>query len=131
MNSEPNGMNVNAVSDSDVLIDWFRGHPEAAAAFATYDRVMISRITWIEVLVGAATAESEAFTRRILSAFTIIDISDAIAEEAVLLRRRSRLKLPDAIILATAKVHGCVLLTRNTRDFEASDANVSIPYRLS
>ena len=123
-------MTVNAVSDSDVLIDWFRGHPEAAAVFATYDRVMISRVTWIEVLVGAATAESEAFTRRILSAFTIIDISDAIAEEAVILRRRGRLKLPDAIILATARVQGCVLLTRNTRDFDASDANVNIPYRL-
>lgn len=38
--------------------------------------------------------------------------------------------LPDAIILATARVHGLVLATRNTRDFQADEAGISVSYRI-
>jgi predicted nucleic acid-binding protein len=53
-----------------------------------------------------------------------------VAEEAVRIRRQRRLKLPDAIILATARVHGLVLVTRNTKDFDPADPAIRIPYAL-
>jgi hypothetical protein len=38
--------------DSDVLIDYFDGIATAAEELSHYERVTISRITWMEVLVG-------------------------------------------------------------------------------
>ncbi len=51
-----------------------------------------------------------------------------VAREAVALRKASRLKLPDALILATARVHGLLLVTRNHRDFSPSEPDVRVPY---
>ena len=39
-------------------------------------------------------------------------------QQTILLRQQRRVKLPDAIIAATALVHGLPLLTRNTADFQ-------------
>ncbi len=52
-----------------------------------------------------------------LSTFNIINISQDIAERSVALRQEYKLKLPDAIILATAQLHRLELITRNTKDF--------------
>jgi len=40
-----------------------------------------------------------------------------------------RVRLPDAIIWATAQVHGLLLVTRNVRDFPQGEPGVSVPYR--
>ena len=42
--------------------------------------------------------------------------------------RDHRLRLPDAIIWATARVAGAVLVTRNTKDVPAGDPAVRVPY---
>ena len=55
--------------------------------------------------------------RMALSTFNIINISQDIAERSVALRQEYKLKLPDAIILATAQLHRLELITRNTKDF--------------
>ena len=44
------------------------------------------------------------------------------------IRKKTRLKLPDAIILATARVHGLLLVTRNHRDFPKREPDIRIPY---
>jgi predicted nucleic acid-binding protein len=41
-----------------------------------------------------------------------------------------RIKLPDAIILATARVSNRQLVTRNIKDFPAGTAGVRAPYRI-
>jgi predicted nucleic acid-binding protein len=38
--------------------------------------------------------------------------------------------LPDAIIQATARVHHLPRATRNTKDFQADEPGVTVPYRL-
>ena len=60
--------------------------------------------------------------------FEIIPLDLAVAESAVQLRRAHRLRLPDAIIWATAQVNDAVLVTRNTKDFNADWDGVRIPY---
>ncbi len=59
------------------------------------------------------TLEEEAFMREKLSCLTIYGIDDAVKEKAIHLRRTTRLKLPDAIIAATAIVHAAILLTND------------------
>ena len=79
-------------------------------------------------MVGA-TEDVEDTTRNFLNSFDIISLDEAIAERAVSLRRSHHIKLPDAIIWATAQVHAMLLVTR-TRDFAVGDPGIRMPYRL-
>ena len=65
-----------------------------------------------------------------LQNFYTLPLTAEIAEQAFLTRRASKIKLPDAIIQATAEGAGRVLITRNTRDFPAGTQGVRIPYTL-
>jgi hypothetical protein len=55
-------------------------------------------------------------------------LSAEIASEAVEIRKASRLRLPDAIVWATARTNGCLLVTRNARDFSPKEPGIRIPY---
>ncbi|WP_207905260.1 PIN domain-containing protein [Lonepinella koalarum] len=46
-----------------------------------------------------------------LSDLTCLDVSKTVINHCIQIRRRHKIKLPDALILATAKVHGLQLLT--------------------
>lgn len=66
---------------------------------------MASVITEIELLsFPSLDKEAEAGIHHLLAAMTIVPLTDAIRDYAITLRRRHRLKLPDAIIAATALV---------------------------
>ncbi|MCO5963335.1 DUF5615 family PIN-like protein [Sinorhizobium meliloti] len=78
-------------------------------------------------MVGA-DAELVEPTRRFLDGFETIALNDEIANRAVTLRRAHRIKLPDAVIWATAQTAGRLLVTRNTKDFPADDPGIREPY---
>lgn len=115
--------------DTCILIDYLRGIEPARIACDSHSDRAISIITWMEVLVGASAA-NEAPARALLQHFRLLPLTQPIAEQAVIIRRSSRLKLPDAILLATAETSGRTLLTRNTRDFSSTTPHVHIPYTL-
>jgi predicted nucleic acid-binding protein len=69
-------------------------------------------------------------TRDFLSGFDIVVVDEEIAERAVNLRRSHRIRLPDAVIWATAQVRAMLLVTRNTKDFPPDDPGIRAPYRL-
>lgn len=118
---------MRALLDTNILIDYLNGIAEAKDEIARYEQPLISLITWMEVLVGAQPDE-EAEVKRFLRRFVRIDLHNAIAERAVVLRRSRRIKLPDAIVWATAIDQGALLVTRNTKDFSAKDSGVRVPY---
>ena len=118
---------MKAVLDTNILIDYLTGRPAAQQELARYTHPAISVITWMEVMAGA-TKQTEQGTRIFLSGFNLLGIDAATAEQAVSLRRTHRIKLPDAIVWATAQVHQSLLATRNSRDFDPSDPGVRIPY---
>ena len=119
---------MKAVLDSDVLIDYLQGVPQAAVELARYRQPLYSVITFMELHCGARTAEQRAAVDVLLGTMTRVELSDAIARRAVELRQSLRLKLPDAIVLASAEEEGCFLVTRNTRDFPHGDLRVRFPY---
>ena len=57
-------------------------------------------------------------------------VDRGVAERTLDIRRRTRLRLPDAIAWATAQQLGLVLVTRNTRDFPTRDPGIRVPYKL-
>ncbi len=80
-------------------------------------------------MIGAPSAHEET-TRRFLSGFDVIAIKTDIAEQAVVLRRENRLKLPDAIVWASALFHGALLVTRDTKDFPSDHPMIRVPYKI-
>lgn len=59
-----------------------------------------------------------------------IERPPAVARRGVDLRRQLQLKLPDAIVRATADCQGCILVTRHAKDFDPRDRRGRIPYEL-
>jgi predicted nucleic acid-binding protein len=115
--------------DTNILIDVLRGEPPALAWLEQQERPHISVISWIEVLVGCREGESgrvEAW----LDTIPRLPLNDAIALESVQLRQRHGLKIPDAIISATARCVDLNLATRNSRDFSLTLGGVVHPYGL-
>jgi len=62
--------------------------------------------------------------------FEIFPLDLAVAETAIRLRRAHHIRLPDAIIWATAKTNEAVLVTRITRDFNPEWEGIYLPYTL-
>ena len=76
--------------------------------------VLVSVITRMELLAwNDLTSEGERKVRSFLDTLNIASLSSAIETEAILLRRKARLKLPDAIVAATAVVFDAVLVTND------------------
>ena len=79
----------------------------------------ISIITKIEFLGWKGhTPEGFEKSKEFISFANIIPLTDEIADVAIELRRKVSIKLPDAVIAATALVHNLTLVTRNVKDFE-------------
>ncbi len=95
-----------------------------------YEEIAISIVTWMEVLAGADDAAEEVTVREFLYRFKVHPLEKAVAERAIRIRRQHKQKLPDAIIWATAKELGMVLVTRNTWDFPDKDPGIRVPYRV-
>jgi predicted nucleic acid-binding protein len=119
---------VKALFDTNILIDYLNGVPAAEALIDKTRHRMVSVVTWMEVLAGARTRDEEDVIEMFLRDFKLVEISRPVARGAVALRKGRRLRLPDAIILATAQHESAVLITRNTRDFPAGDPGVHVPY---
>ena len=73
-----------------------------------------------------------AATMPILQWVEAVSISDltnvTIAREAVEIRRRRRIRLPDALIWASARAQSALLATRNTKDFPPDEPGIRRPY---
>jgi predicted nucleic acid-binding protein len=80
-------------------------------------------------MAGAPTS-TERGTRTFLDSFVLVGLDDKVAERAVTLWRRHRLKLPDAIGWASAQVRAMLLVTRDTKGFPVDDPGVRMPYRI-
>jgi len=121
---------VRAIIDSDVLIDYLQGLDKAKRELERYSRREISVVSWMEILAGADSAEEEKACLEFLSGFTVHQLSVEIASEAVKVRKNFRTRLPDAIVWAKARSEGCLLVTRNSKDFPLSEPGVRIPYEV-
>ena len=100
--------------DTDILIDHLRGVRRFEPGT---DVVRYSVVTRAELYAGRGTEEGRVDT--LLAPFDELAVDRTVAERAGRLRREHGLRLPDALIAATALEFDLRLLTRNRRDFES------------
>ena len=121
---------VKAVFDTNILIDLLNGREEANNEVGRYSRLAISRISWVEVLTGARNGEDQNRVEHLLGYFEMIELDEPVAREAISLRQQHRLRLPDAIIWAVARLENSLLVTRDFRDFPIGDPGIRVPYQI-
>lgn len=119
---------IEAVFDTNILIDYLVGREEAQQEFDRYTRRGISIVTWMELQIGSRSEAEADVIDLFLREFRVIEITRQVARRAIEIRRRTRVRLPEAIIWATAQLESAPLVTRNTKDFPAGDPAVRIPY---
>lgn len=121
---------MKAVIDSDILIDYLQGIDQARMEINRYSQPLYSIISWMEIMCGADTDDERKSAEALFKSMKRIDLSLEVAQKAVEERKDLGLKLPDAVIMATAEHEGCILVTRNTKDFKQTDPRVRFPYSL-
>ena len=97
--------------DTDVFVDHLRG---ARPIKAGGHRVHYSVITRAELFAGNTASDVVSV---LLAPFREVPVDRAIAERAGRIRREAGVRLPDALIAASALEHGLGLVTRNKSDF--------------
>lgn len=91
----------------------------------------ISVITKIELLGFNAPHEHYQLLVDFVGDANLFILTEHVVDKCIEVRRDYKTKLPDAIIAATALVHGLSLLTRNAKDFQLIKGLVCInPYTL-
>lgn len=118
-----------AVFDTNILIDYLNGEVKAKNTIEQYDQIAISVITYIEVMVGVKDVHKKN-VEYFLKSFQILNFDEKMTEDIVKVRNTLRVKLPDAIILATARQNKAILVTRNSKDFSKNQQDIVIPYKL-
>lgn len=125
---------MTALVDTSILIDYLRGHPDAAELLErerAREVLHASEITRLEVLAGMRPAEEED-TRVLLSTLVWHAVDVEIAEAAGALGRRwlpshHTIDSADLAIAATAITIDGRLLTRNARHFPMFP-DLRVPY---
>ncbi len=116
-------MGTRFLLDTNAAIYYLKSSlPEKGGSFLlsvlSQEQVAISFVSEIEMLAysGISTSEENAARSLILWVKTIW-IEEVIVTQTINIRRKTRLKLPDAIIAATALVSNLELITSNIDDF--------------
>ena len=118
--------------DTNVIIDFSENRlPLNAKLFVAEvidNEPNISIINKIELLgFSMVTPEIIEFT----DSTNIINLTEDVANQTIKLRKNRKIKLPDAIIAATALVYNLTLISRNSKDFDGIDGLEFInPYDL-
>lgn len=120
--------------DTNIFIDMLNGVHQATIELGSYDSVGISFITYMELRSGDHTRPHErAILAAVLEDFQVFHMDEHIMETSITIRGTSlavkpAIKLPDAIIGATAALHATAIVTRNPKDFTLTGVAVRIPY---
>lgn len=119
------GLNLRYLIDSNIIIYHLNNEPIATKFLSeNYQKIAISQITYVEVLSFPFSNEEENEVKTLLSKFKILDVDQAISNQAVKNRKIKKIKLPDNLIASTAMVNGLTIVTRNVKDFKSFDVEV-------
>lgn len=108
--------------DTDVLVDFFRGHRKAVAFVnARSSQIILSSIVVAELYAGVKGDVEETALKNFISLFRVVPVSAEIAKVGGLYKRdygkSHGVGMADAILAATAKAENADLKTLNTKHY--------------
>ena len=113
------------ILDSNIVIYLSQQKLSIDEVFDEGKEYAISLVTYMEILsYNFPSKEEEQFVRQLLSLFRIIDITKVIAKEVIKLKKKRKIKLPDAIIVATTLVENAVLYTNDKQLHSVEHLNI-------
>ena len=121
---------MKVLFDTNILIDYLNGIEKARTEIERHEQRLVSVVTWMEVLAGARDEAEEDVIDMFLRDFRIVELTRRVAREAVEVRRSRRIRMPDAIVWASARTESALLVTRNTKDFPQGDPGLRVPYAI-
>mgnify|MGYP001607210295 FL=1 len=114
--------------DTNIIIYYLEGEQAVVSFLRTHrGKLAISSITWMETLSYPFSANEEQVVRVFLQELRLIEISSPVMELSIEIRRTKKMKLPDAIIAASA-IHDLTLVTRNIKDFKGTAIKTLNPF---
>jgi len=109
----------NFLIDTNIIIYLTQGKLKISDFAKRGGNLYISSITYIETLgYPFPNEDEEKAITNLCEMFERIFLTRKVEEQAILIRKFNKIKLPDAIIAATAMVHNLTLVTRNSDDFK-------------
>jgi predicted nucleic acid-binding protein len=114
--------------DTDVLIWHLRGHVAANQRLSNLPSLIISAVTWLELLQGFRNRMEMQTVQKSLEMRHAkrLPLTPVITEQAIGLMEHLALshglQLGDALIAATALTHNLTLLTANVKHFSSVDS---------
>ncbi len=122
--------NKPSVFDTCIIIDYAKGIRAAHDLIHTCPKRYISAITWLEFLVGIPEERRDPAKTFLEDNFEIIPIDHDVLKESLLIRSKTKLKIPDALIYSCAKIKNAILVTRNIKDFNPAWLDIHVPYKI-
>ena len=123
-------MNGNkSALDSNLIILASKQQIDTEKLLSLYDEFYVSIVTYMEVYAYDFQNQDEKdLIDELFANLEIVEINRAIADQAIIYRKNKfkKIKLPDAIILATAKYLTADLLTDDWDDFQEIDSSVNV-----
>jgi predicted nucleic acid-binding protein len=119
--------------DTNILIYYFNNdipeHSVDKIEEIFHHHFNISIITKMEFLgFGGHNEESFKQAKSFIANANIIGLDEVISDRGIDIRRSHNIKLPDAIIAATAIENALVLVTRNIDDFKNTSVELYNPF---
>ena len=115
-------MERSILLDTDVLVDFLRGHSKAVAFVnARSDRIVLSSIVVAELYAGVKGDDEQTALETFVSLFRVVPVSAEIAKAGGLYKRdyagSHGVGLADAILAATVEAVNAELKTLNVRHY--------------
>lgn len=115
--------------DTNIVIYFFNGITDDESLINILKNSFnISIITKIEFLSWQKLCNDEKLNQKaieFISNATIYELDEVVSNQTIRNRQRYKIKTPDAIIGATAQVHGFEMVTNNVDDFKNLDLKVT------
>lgn len=118
--------------DTNILIYYFNGNMEETiknnVSIIMRESFQISVISKMEFLGFPFNVQEKQKAIQFIDYAQIKHLSEEIVQRVIEIRQKNRIKLPDAIIAATAIQHRVCLVTRNTKDFTSLNIGLYNPF---
>ena len=115
------------ISDSNIFIYLSQKLLSFDKVFGKHDKFSTSIISYMEVMgFNSSNNEEKEILENLFSNMSIHNIEKRIVDKVITIRQSKKIKLPDAIVYATASINNMDLITRNVDDFKNIDNTVKV-----